>query len=1050
MTRPIKITLISIGGIIAVVLVAVAVVVNFVFSKEKLTPWLQEQVPSYVSCPTQFDEVELTFFSTFPDFALHVRNICMTNPKEGAQSDTLLRLDNLYVMLDAMAFLKHDNVDVKKVRLEQGVANLYVAADSTTNFDVLISSDEEQQKSQLKIDAIDLHDVLLDHLTFSYLDLVAGRSACMQDLTATITGESRLQAMTGKVDLSCQAACLEYADSLSTLTVYDYQLPACEVQLYDSTSLELKMTSAVDSAIFRLKGDAPMEIASGHLDVHDVAVSIKQKQLNNAGLSILLDTFSMTMQGADPMHLALSRMEVQVPQSSLMNDSLIADVKTQIAAINLKTRKDGSLCQDLPVRVDSHIATNGDFTKVRVTDSKVVAAGEELSFNIDMDRLDSLTLHLNSDFTLKPTTFSRLLALVPKSYRSALNGQQIKGNLGEVTAKAQAMIELGKQPDIESLTLKTAITNLDYRQQSQLAAKAHSIGFEARYPVENVRLAAQKQQQQAKRQQATQNKRRSTKAASASFLQATLVGNAFHVEMHDSTDIVADVPNANVNLTLSDEMLLDPQSLPFLSAEFSLDQLNALADTVALKAHQMNGTLTMADGMKGMKKFFEAYFESDDADIQMGKMAHVQSGPLNIEASSVYDQEQQDLLLKYNPLLNVTLDNGKIKLSNAPYAFEIPAIDFDFNLGRFQIRESQLHYGNSDFRLTGEILNLREYLNKESNLVARLNLNSKQTDVYQLMDLVELLNDEVGAEMATSGDASAQDGQQTKENASAAADNAEPFMVPRAIDLVLNTDITKTIVGENEFNNLGGKMEIFDGSLILEEMGFSSKAARMQLTAIYRSPQKNNLFLGANFHLLDIDVADLIRMIPQIDTIVPMLRSFEGKGEFHLGCETNLYGNYDLKMSTLKATASIEGKDLVLLDGETFSTISKYLMFNKKTRNQIDTLSVELAVNRRKMTLYPMLIGMDKYQAVISGNHDLTGDMPFNYHISVTDCPLVGGHIGLDIAGDLQQTDDISFKVVGCKYASLFKPEKRNITQEQTLELKQLISKSLKDTVRIQ
>ena len=233
-------------------------------------------------------------------------------------------------------------------------------------------------------------------------------------------------------------------------------------------------------------------------------------------------------------------------------------------------------------------------------------------------------------------------------------------------------------------------------------------------------------------------------------------------------------------------------------------------------------------------------------------------------------------------------------------------------------------------------------------------------------------------------------------------------------------------------------------------MGFSSKAARMQLTAIYRSPQKNNLFLGANFHLLDIDVADLIRMIPQIDTIVPMLRSFEGKGEFHLGCETNLYGNYDLKMSTLKATASIEGKDLVLLDGETFSTISKYLMFNKKTRNQIDTLSVELAVNRRKMTLYPMLIGMDKYQAVISGNHDLTGDMPFNYHISVTDCPLVGGHIGLDIAGDLQQTDDISFKVVGCKYASLFKPEKRNITQEQTLELKQLISKSLKHTVRIQ
>jgi hypothetical protein len=34
------------------------------------------------------------------------------------------------------------------------------------------------------------------------------------------------------------------------------------------------------------------------------------------------------------------------------------------------------------------------------------------------------------------------------------------------------------------------------------------------------------------------------------------------------------------------------------------------------------------------------------------------------------------------------------------------------------------------------------------------------------------------------------------------------------------------------------------------------------------------------------------------------------------------------------------------------------------------------------------------------------------------------------------------------KYANLYKPEKRNATQTQTLELKQLINQSLKRTVK--
>jgi hypothetical protein len=99
-------------------------------------------------------------------------------------------------------------------------------------------------------------------------------------------------------------------------------------------------------------------------------------------------------------------------------------------------------------------------------------------------------------------------------------------------------------------------------------------------------------------------------------------------------------------------------------------------------------------------------------------------------------------------------------------------------------------------------------------------------------------------------------------------------------------------------------------------------------------------------------------------------------------------------------------------------------------------------VFRDEVDLYPFLISMDKWQAVVSGRHNM--DMSFSYHISLTDCPLPV-RLGLDVKGTL---DDLQFKLVPCKYAALYKPDKRNVTQERTLELKKIISDSLKSNVK--
>ena len=91
------------------------------------------------------------------------------------------------------------------------------------------------------------------------------------------------------------------------------------------------------------------------------------------------------------------------------------------------------------------------------------------------------------------------------------------------------------------------------------------------------------------------------------------------------------------------------------------------------------------------------------------------------------------------------------------------------------------------------------------------------------------------------------------------------------------------------------------------------------------------------------------------------------------------------------------------------------------------------------MDVYPFLLSIDKYSAIISGRHNL--DLTYDYNISL----LKPIRIGLDIIG---LEDRLKFKVGKAKYATLFQPEKRKVVEANILELKTLINKTLQANVR--
>ena len=144
-------------------------------------------------------------------------------------------------------------------------------------------------------------------------------------------------------------------------------------------------------------------------------------------------------------------------------------------------------------------------------------------------------------------------------------------------------------------------------------------------------------------------------------------------------------------------------------------------------------------------------------------------------------------------------------------------------------------------------------------------------------------------------------------------------------------------------------------------------------------------------------------------------------------------------LESLRGAAYLDGRDLVLMDGETFSEISKMLMFKNKKRNLIDSISVNMSVKNGAVEIFPFMVSIDRYKAAIGGVHHM--DMTFKYHISILKSPLPF-RAGLNISGDL---DDMKFRITKAKYKDLFIPSRRAKVDSTQLNLQKQIRKMLEN-----
>lgn len=989
MKRFFKIFGITVGSLLGLVIIVAVVAVWLVFTPARLTPIARQAVDKFITCEHQIGEVDLTFFSTFPEFGLRADGLYLINPMTGAQSDTLLAAPKVRATVNVVEFLKNRNLNIREVSLENAVANLYINNEGQSNLDVFVTSPDTTEDTtafSLPFEQIEVRALSLTSPCLTFVDEQDSIKASLltTDLAARVGSWDDVLLNLESQAVSAQIGDTRYADSL-------------QVQLHIPASVDLEAM---------------------HFDLKDAHVSINEFDLALTG--------TVDMQDALRADVALQTNTWQVePLLALLPESL----RNSLAWLHLN----GALSLDAEARLDmatkqSHATIHA--LKADVWHSQLAAMGEVddllndmfLDVDIDLDKvpLSDIAFLLPQSMLAKGVAQGKVHAAIGLDDLTAMNLDK-----GHFTGQLQ-LKQLDFQMDSMSvlLTKPTLMFTLPNPAPSHKRVdwvQAHLEFDELTFTQPGMRVANTYGVLDAESGNVLSD---DPVLYAAARLQSA---NTLLVEM-DSLSALVENPDLTAYAEYDTK---DTTHIPVLQANLTFDDLSGNYTDIVGHLRQSTLKARISGGRRDKTiPHLAASIHTVGLDAEVGSGMKVQTASLALDAAARYNSKGDNILLQWNPLLRVDLTQGEADLEQLEKMVTIPQMKFQYSNRAFTIDTSRIELGNSDFSLSGKIYNIGKWLQHRDTLVGELNFISDYTDANELL---ALFSADKGEEEVTEEPVA-----ESTESDTAAHN---PFLVPTDVNLSLNTHIKQTAIFNQVANNLGGRIYVQDGKLVLDQVGLICRAAKLQLTAMYRSPYRDHLYLGLDYHMLDVDLQELISMIPDLGTMVPMLNSFRGGAEFHLAAETYLTEEYKPKTSTIRGACSIEGKDLVVLDSETFTKISKLLMFNKKTENRIDSLSAEMTIYKNEIDVYPFTVSIDHYMAALGGRHNL--DMTFDYHVNLLK-PL---YIGVDVSGTF---DDLNIKLAPCRYAQDFRPLFHGKVNTQSAELREIIRNSLHKNVRIQ
>ena len=926
--KTLKISGITLGTVLLVLLVAIAFVINFIVTPKKLTPVVLDAANQTLNAHLDMESVELTFFSTFPQFGLKVKNGSLVskalNDSSWCKTDSLLSFKECVLTVNPIAYLTENRIVVHNLSLEEVAVYAYRNKAGKANWEVTRASADTIPADTASTDfnsEIDIRNIELKHANLVFDDRNTDIYSRIDDANLKL----RLSLTKGISTLGLKF------DNKNILFWQQGELLVNKI----ATSLRTDIMVDRQTAVWKLK-DTELDVNGIRLDVNG---------------AFRRDTVAKTI-GMDleyGLHAPSMETVLRMIPKSYVKDSKVSakgevtvsgrvrgvygDKKLPAVSLKIGIKEASAQYKGLPYGIDEVTADfdayvdlmrhQPSYLNLKIFHFKGAHTEVLADAKVD-DLLDDplITFHTKStvDLDALAKTFPLQESVTITGKLDADMG--MKCRLSALKKQDIGRMKLGGKLELKDFELKDTAKDFDFLGNATFRFRDNET-LQAQMDVRKLVLRSRFLSSDIERLVANVSSTNPQDTNRIVSLQCDMEVSKLRASMGDSIKLYSarakaqaalgpqgvDVTKPAIDFSLRADSL-------FFSAAGTRMAMNVAG--IKMKADKLNDSLWMPKGIVGFNRL---RFRTPEfgLPIRMSKTA-------------------------------VTVDGPKITLKNA-----------------------SVRIGRSNMTATGDMMGVYRAMTKGEKLTAHLSLTSDLIDCNQLInslsfpeDTTEVLTDSVPSEMKL-------------------------FVIPRNIDFELQTDLKKVVFEKILFENVHGAVDIKNQAIHLEDLSMRALDADMKAVMVYKAGSPRGGYAGFDFKIRNINIAKLVDFVPALDTIVPMLRSFKGRVMFDVAADARLDSAMNIRIPTLRSAIHIKGDSLVLMDGETFAEISKMLMFKNKKENVFDSISVNVTVHDGNVTVYPFLVEIDRYKAAVGGEQGLDMNFNYHISILKSPLPFKAG-----------------------------------------------------------
>lgn len=1063
MTRTKKIiltiVLVLLGIVFLLPIIAFGVLRWAVLAPEKLTPLVTQEANAYLrDARLECDEVELTYFETYPYFGVKLINGRIINETDSLPCDTLVSFKRTIVAINPTYIFNSKRIAVELFFIDTPRFYGYIAPDGKANWDIVQSTDTTtQDTTQQPLPPIDLKKVRIKSGRLVYDDRQQDLYTEVNGFYLNLKGSFANQDSENGVRLETGSSSILFDSPAYTLSNHlrmDFKSELSwtymmrEISLKDAELRVNDLPFKASGSIKRREAGQPSLVDLGFnlsiLDLNEILHFIPEQYLKNRDK--MAATGSILLEGKIQGEVGDSVVPSLDLCCKIDNGSYhVEGVQQGIDSL----RMDVDLTFNGPCPDSSFVKVEELFVKGRNISLDVKGSAYNLFNNpairskikgnvnltqLAKDFLNPDTIILEGEMSADLTTAFTVNDLLD----SNMSKVEADGALNIERFKATSPV-FGLDAYIAGLSLKAGSAKKEsrYMQTDELLASNLQIDTLNIQYKENINSRISHLELRV-------NTARNIDTTAVIPVTTWMTIGQLRSKLPDSTWLVL----KNTTLDGGIKASANNKRIPKAGFRLRMDTLKYFMVAARTGAVLSNSQFTLE-----ALPYRDAVKQRLEQSARNRRRAAIRQASARgqRDTTAVADTSATSRLLRrWEARGKINFDKLRLFSRYFPIPMYMEGTNVEYNTNRITLKDARLHLGKSDLRLNGQLSQLRAAALRGGTLKGKLTVQSDLIDCNQLLlamnrgarfaeadekapasfntdsiTALEYQNMEIGAQDTLRTDTTTQ-----------------LMIIPKFLDLSLRTDAKRIQFKDLELENVVGEVVVRDQVLNLSELRMNSNIGDGSLTMVYSTPDEAHASMGLELGLNKILVNKLIDLFPSMDTLVPMLRSFEGVVDCQITATCQTDSTMSVLLPTLNASCFMRGKDMVLLDGETFAEISKTLMFKNKKRNLIDSIAVDLAIKDSKIEVFPFLVEMDRYKVAVGGTHNM--DMTFDYHLSVLKSP-VPFKLGIDITGNL---DDFKFKIVRCKYKDFLQPAKQAELDSTRRNVRELIRDEIRRQIR--